>query len=81
MKPTPLRAPGDDRRIDMYRREVTERAALLHRLGYSAEQAAARICANAAWDFEVGAGPRPEALGDAAVTEMVRHVYARRPAR
>ena len=66
-------------RIDMYRRELTDRAALFYRLGYSQEHAIARLQANAEWDFEVGT-QRPEALGPEAIAELVAATYARRPA-
>ncbi|WP_428266181.1 hypothetical protein [Haliangium sp.] len=69
-----------DRRVAMYRRELTERAALFYRLGYTAEQATARLQANVAWDFGSGADPRPPALADTAVAELVQRTYARRPA-
>jgi hypothetical protein len=39
------------RREAMYRTELEERAALLHRLGYSREQTRARLLANLDWDF------------------------------
>jgi hypothetical protein len=61
----------------MYRNELAERAALLRRLGYPAEQAISRLCANVAWDFEVDADGRPEALRDDAIAEIVRAAYAR----
>lgn len=77
MKPTRARS-GDERRLSMYRAELTERAALLQRLGHSAASATARLRANAAWDFEIGGGARPEALGDDAIAEIVRVAYARR---
>jgi hypothetical protein len=77
MKPTHARS-GHERRISMYRTELAQRAALLQRLGHSAEQAAARLRANLAWDFEgPGAGARPESLGDEAIAEIVRLAYAR----
>lgn len=68
----------------MYRAELAERAALLQRLGHSAEHATARLRANLAWDFEgmgTGAGGRPEGLGDEAIAEIVRLAYARQRAR
>ncbi|HVZ73262.1 MAG TPA: hypothetical protein VHJ20_12865 [Polyangia bacterium] len=36
----------------MVRTEIEERAALLHRLGYTKDDARARLQANARWDFE-----------------------------
>ena len=45
------------RRAGMYRTELEERAALLHRLGHSKDHARARLQANLAWDFERGDSP------------------------
>jgi hypothetical protein len=45
------------RREAMYRTELEDRAALLHRLGYSKDSARARLQANARWDFAGGDGP------------------------
>lgn len=45
------------RREAMYRTELEERAALLHRLGHSKESARARLRANLGWDFERGDSP------------------------
>jgi hypothetical protein len=71
-------ARGAERRIDMYRREVAERAALLYRLGYTAEQATARLSANADWDAAAGTAPRP--LDAHTIGEIVAATFARRPA-
>lgn len=43
------------RREAMYRIELEERAALLHRLGYSRERTRARLLANVDWDFGASA--------------------------
>jgi hypothetical protein len=58
----------------MFRREVEDRAALLHRLGYSRARARARLLANARWDFEIGAsdGPTP-----AEIESLLDAVYKR----
>jgi hypothetical protein len=45
------------RREAMYRTELEERAALLHRLGHSRDAARARLAANLEWDFPGGSGP------------------------
>src|SRR5262245_49518767 len=45
------------RREAMYRAEIEERAALLHRLGYPRDRARARLAANLAWDFPNGSKP------------------------
>lgn len=51
------------RREAMYRLELEERAALLHRLGHTKERARARLAANLGWDFSPGPSPlTPEAL-------------------
>lgn len=62
--------------VDMYRTELTQRAAMLHRLGYPRDRALARLRANVAWDYEVGAGARPAALDDAAIARLVDTVYS-----
>jgi hypothetical protein len=54
LTPSVRRRP--QRRDAMYRKEIEERAAMLHRLGYGKEEARRRIQANLEWDFEVGAG-------------------------
>ncbi len=61
-------------RSAMYRRELEDRAALLYRLGYSKPRARARLLANVAWDFEIGAGAAPSAKE---VTAVVDAVYKR----
>jgi hypothetical protein len=58
------------RREAMYRAELEERAALLHRLGYAKETARARLRANLKWDFDGGAGPVKEADADAIVDRV-----------
>jgi hypothetical protein len=55
------------RREAMYRGELEERAALLHRLGYPKDKARARLAANLAWDFPAGARPLDDAALDAIV--------------
>ena len=50
----PSRGPGDKDKAGreaMYRAELEERAALLHRLGHGKQQTRARLAANLAWDF------------------------------
>lgn len=81
---TPFLPPGaatraSQTRIEMYRREVRDRAALLYRLGYSRDQATARLQANADWDFDIGM-PRPDGLNADAIAEIVATTFARRPA-
>ncbi|MDB4982124.1 MAG: hypothetical protein JWM82_2876 [Myxococcales bacterium] len=68
--PTVARAQSD-RREAMYRAELEERAALLHRLGRGKDEARARLHANARWDFEGQQGPVKAADIDA----IVDHVF------
>ena len=75
------RADDPDKRIAMYREELVSRAGLLSRLGYPPSRAIARLVANVKWDFEVGAGRRPSALSDKAISEIVKSAYLRRQAR
>ena len=69
---TPPRRNHNQRRDEMYRRELEERAALLHRLGYSAKSARARLHANVAWDFELHGRPRHAAEIDKIVDAVYR---------
>jgi hypothetical protein len=59
----------------MYRTELSQRAAMLRRLGYSRDRTLARLRANVAWDYEVGAGSRPADLDDAAIARLVDEAY------
>ena len=54
----------------MYRAELEERAALLHRLGYAKDKTRARIAANLAWDFPNGSKPLDGAALDAIVDRL-----------
>jgi hypothetical protein len=74
----PKRTPPRGRK-EMYRREIEERAALLHRLGYSRARAAARLKSNVAWDFEIGGGGDAPAAGE--IDAAVAAVYQRGGAR
>jgi hypothetical protein len=69
-KPPAKRPPG--RRDEMYRRELEERAALLRRLGFSKDRAAARLRANVSWDFELHGRPRHAADVDRIVDAVYR---------
>ncbi|PID38275.1 MAG: hypothetical protein CSA65_09750 [Proteobacteria bacterium] len=65
----------------MYEREIAERAALLLRLGYSADETRARLSQTVAWDFELHT--TPEVLGKVdsilgKVDSIVKTVYTRR---
>ena len=55
-------------------REISQRAAMLRRLGYAQEATAARCQQNLAWEFEVGAAAP---LGAADVAALVKAVYER----
>ena len=65
----------------MYRQELTERAGMYYRLGYPPSRAMARLRANVQWDFEIGCGGRPVDLSDAAIADIVKTTYLRRPNR
>ena len=54
----------------MYRAELEERAALLHRLGYAKDKTRARLAANLAWDFPNGSKPLDGAALDAIVDRL-----------
>jgi len=45
------------KREAMYRGELVERAALLHRLGHGKAAVRARLAANLGWDFDGAANP------------------------
>jgi hypothetical protein len=60
------------RRDEMYRRELEERAALLFRLGYPVQRTKARLHANVAWDFELHGRPRHAAEIDKIVDAVYR---------
>ena len=77
---TPKRPAIDpQKRLAMYKREVADRAGMFYRLGYSTEEACSRLLNNADWDFEIGAGVRPEELDAEAIANIVAATYARRP--
>jgi hypothetical protein len=71
---TPKRKTKADnqRRDEMYRRELEDRAALLFRLGYSSKRAKARLAGNVAWDFELHGRPRHAAEVDKIVDAVYR---------
>jgi hypothetical protein len=58
------------RREAMYRSELEDRAALLHRLGYPKDGARARLQANLRWDFGGGDGPVTAGQVDAMVDRI-----------
>ncbi len=63
----------------MYRRELTERAELLARLGYSKERVTTRLSANTAWDFDLHGRPRHAAEIDRIVTDVFRRAVTGTP--
>jgi len=71
----PARVTRPERRAEVYRRELEERAALLHRLGYSRSQARARLDANVRWDFEVGGARAP--VSPSEIEALVDRIYKR----
>jgi hypothetical protein len=64
---------ASERRREMYRRELQERAALLMRLGYQAAAVKTRLSRSVAWDFDLQANP--EHAGE--VDSIVDDVYKR----
>ena len=68
------------RREAMYRGELEERAALLHRLGYDKGRTRARLAANLAWDFERGGSPLSPAQIDGIVDKVFGSANGGRPA-
>jgi hypothetical protein len=67
----------DDRRTRVATEELASRAGLMFRLGYTQQDATARLCQRTAWEFD--SGHRPASLSDDAVTKIVAETYARRP--
>lgn len=79
--PAAQRSSQPSRRVQMYRRELVQRAGMFYRLGYAPSRAIARLVANVEWDFEVGSAERPDELSDDVIEEIVKTTYLRRPAR
>lgn len=77
----PTRTAGAARRADVARAELASHAGLLYRLGFSEADAAARLVARIAWEFDParGAHRRPDALSDQAIAKLVAETYARKP--
>jgi hypothetical protein len=80
---TPARTDGADRRAAVAAAELTDRAALLYRLGFTVQAATARLIHQIAWEFEApsktSAHQRPASLSDEAVAKIVADTFARRP--
>src|SRR5215210_6952825 len=66
------------RREGMYRTELEERGALLHRLGHGKADVRARLGANVGWDFPAGQSPVPAATIDAIVDRLFGQLPAAR---
>jgi hypothetical protein len=67
------------RREAMYRTELEERAALLHRLGHDKQQTRARLAANLGWDFAPDKAPLAPAALDAIVDRVFGQATPARP--
>ena len=80
---TPPRPGGAERRAQAATAELTSRAGVLYRLGFSEADAARRLAATVAWEYETGsknaANRRPAALSDQAIAKVVADAFARRP--
>lgn len=72
---TPPRPDGAERRARVARDELASRAGLLHRLGFTQEAAAQRLCERAAWELE--GTTRPASLTDEAIRTLVADTYAK----
>ena len=74
---------GSKLRAQVAAAELADRAGTLFRLGFSKEDATARLTARIAWEFDppakTGHHKRPDALSDAAIAKIVADTYARRP--
>jgi hypothetical protein len=71
----PARTKRPSHRVEVYRGEMEERAALLFRLRFSAAKARERLRAQLAWDFEVGGHTPP--IGADEVDKIVEKIYQR----
>ena len=70
----------DGRRNGFAADELSHRAGLMYRLGFSQKDATARLCERIAWEFDPKCGAkRPASLSDEAVAKIVADTYARRP--
>jgi hypothetical protein len=67
----------ENRRDGVAKDELANRAGLMFRLGYSEQDATARLCERVAWEFDKAS--RPSALSDDAVAKIVSETYARKP--
>lgn len=60
-----------------YLREIEQRAALLFRLGYSKDEAIARLRGNLAWDWECNPNPDFVARLKESVAGVVERIYSK----
>ncbi len=72
--PAALNERQRSRATEMFEREIAERAGLLFRLGYTAEETQERVQQTVDWDFEIN--PMPNRL--ARVEAIVGAVFERR---
>ena len=81
LSPTAPPADGASRRASTARAELAHRAGLFFRLGFAEAEAAERLTARVAWEFDAGRGAnrRPDELSDPAIAKLVAETYARRP--
>jgi len=81
---TPPRRDGAERRAKVATAELESRAGVLYRLGFSQADAARRLTATVAWEYDTGSSRpvyhRPTALSDQAIAKIVADTFARRPA-
>lgn len=63
---------NNERRREMYRREISERAALLMRLGHPAAEVKARLKRSVDWDFALHASPEHADAVDALVDDVYK---------
>jgi hypothetical protein len=71
-KPRPF-ARSRERRQEMYKKELEDRAALLMRLGHSQKDVKARLKKSVDWDFDLH--DKPQHAGE--VDRIVESVYKR----
>lgn len=79
---TPPRGNGAEQRAKVAAAELSSRAALLFRLGFSEAAATQRLCERIAWEYDqprTGSHQRHDSLSDAAIGKIVAETYARKP--
>ena len=63
-----------------YLKELKDRAAMLHRLGYEKDAAVARLLGNVNWDWECSPVPSFVENLRAAVPKLVEEIFSKAPA-